>query len=113
MLLNRHARLKGLISDTRAWRSVVLKLTVVRRDKNFRQHELLTRRNRFLNISGRASFPRTKLFARGELAVYIYIYLVRPPPRRGIVQELCESRGGRPELAVLTSVLVSVDVKIY
>ena len=26
-----------------------------------------------------------------------------------IVQELCESRGGRPELSVLTSLLVSVD----
>ena len=30
-----------------------------------------------------------------------------------IVQELCESRGGRPELSVLTSFLVSVDVKNY
>ena len=29
-----------------------------------------------------------------------------------IVQELCESRGGRPGLSVLTS-LVSVDVKLY
>ena len=28
-----------------------------------------------------------------------------------IVQELCESRGGRPGLSVLTSLLVSVDVK--
>ena len=28
------------------------------------------------------------------------------------VQELCESRGGRPELSVLTSLLVSVDVKL-
>ena len=32
---------------------------------------------------------------------------------RNIVQELCESRGGRPGLSVLTSLLVSVDVKIY
>ena len=31
----------------------------------------------------------------------------------GIVQELCESRGGRPGLSVLTSLLVSVDVKDY
>ena len=31
----------------------------------------------------------------------------------GIVQELCESRGGRPGLSVLTSLLVSVDVKVY
>ena len=30
-----------------------------------------------------------------------------------IVQELCDSRGGRPGLSVLTSLLVSVDVKIY
>ena len=30
-----------------------------------------------------------------------------------IVQELCESRGGRPGLSVLTSLLVSVDVKVY
>ena len=30
-----------------------------------------------------------------------------------IVQELCESRGGRPGLSVLKSLLVSVDVKIY
>ena len=28
-----------------------------------------------------------------------------------IVQELCESRGGRPALSVLTSLMVSVDVK--
>ena len=32
---------------------------------------------------------------------------------RIIVQELCESRGGRPGLSVLTSLLVSVDVKLY
>ena len=30
-----------------------------------------------------------------------------------IVQELCESRGGRPGPSVLTSLLVSVDVKNY
>ena len=30
-----------------------------------------------------------------------------------IVQEMCESRGGRPELSVLSSLLVSVDVKNY
>ena len=30
-----------------------------------------------------------------------------------IVQELCGSRGGRPGLSVLTSFLVSVDVKLY
>ena len=36
-----------------------------------------------------------------------------PVIRHPIVQELCESRGGRPGLSVLTSLLVSVDVKIY
>ena len=34
-------------------------------------------------------------------------------PVRFIVQELCESRGVRPGLSVLTSLLVSVDVKLY
>ena len=29
------------------------------------------------------------------------------------LQELCESRGGRPKLSVLASLLVSVDVKNY
>ena len=32
---------------------------------------------------------------------------------RTVSVELCESRGGRPGLSVLTSLLVSVDVKIY
>ena len=31
--------------------------------------------------------------------------------RRLRAQELCESRGGRPGLSVLTSLIVSVDVK--
>ena len=30
-----------------------------------------------------------------------------------IFQELCESRGGRPGLSLLTCLLVSVDVKLY
>ena len=41
-----------------------------------------------------------------------YIYWISLSPHL-IVQELCESRGGRPGLSVLTSLLVSVDVKIY
>ena len=41
---------------------------------------------------------------------YLYKYFCL---LHGIVQELCESRGGRPELSVLTSLLVSVDVKLY
>ena len=35
------------------------------------------------------------------------------PKKNHIVQELYESRGGHPGLSVLTSLLVSVDVKIY
>ena len=33
--------------------------------------------------------------------------------RQSIVQELCESPGGRPGLSILTSLLVSMDVKLY
>ena len=40
--------------------------------------------------------------------------IVHPPVSvTATVQELCESRDGRPGLSVLTSLLVSVDVKIY
>ena len=45
--------------------------------------------------------------------------IVWPPFKRQVLlraqwaQELCESRGGRPGLSVLTSLMVSVDVKQY
>ena len=39
----------------------------------------------------------------------IYIYI--GPWSRRRAQELCESGGGRPGLSVLTSLMVSVDVK--
>ena len=41
----------------------------------------------------------------------LLVRIPRTPPYT--VQELCESRGGRPGLSVLTSLLVSVDVKLY
>ena len=41
------------------------------------------------------------------------LFEVRQEKHLLIVQELCESRGGRPGLSVLTSLLVSVDVKLY
>ena len=42
------------------------------------------------------------------------LYIMIDKNRVGdIVQELCESRGGRLGLSVLTRLLVSVDVKIY
>ena len=46
-------------------------------------------------------------------AMNLRVYLAKQTTSRHIVQELCESRGGRPVLSVLTSLLVSVDVKIY
>ena len=39
--------------------------------------------------------------------------MVVAPSSQIIVQELCESRGGRPVLSVLTSLLASMDVKLY
>ena len=55
-------------------------------------------------ISGLAG--KVKPARRGVVLAFWHIRLV-------IVQELCESRGGRPGLSVLTSLLVSVDVKLY
>ena len=37
----------------------------------------------------------------------------KPTVSVDVVQELCESRGDRPGLSVLASLLVSVDVKQY
>ena len=42
-----------------------------------------------------------------------YISAFRESRAVVIVQELCENRGGRPGPSVLTSLLVSVDVKQY
>ena len=42
-------------------------------------------------------------YRKSRAVLYIFV----------IVQELCESRGGRPGLSVLTSLLFSVDVKLY
>ena len=42
-----------------------------------------------------------------------YIYTCTCTVNNFIVQVLCESRGGRPGLSVLTSLPVSVDVKLY
>ena len=54
--------------------------------------------------------PESKLFF--EIRTELYVSFVRSAVGF-IVQELCESRGGRPGLSVLTSLLVSVDVKNY
>ena len=48
------------------------------------------------------------------LARILWVYKIGLKwPVIAIVQELCESRGGRPGLSVLTRLLVSVDVKNY
>ena len=54
-------------------------------------------------------------FCSRELSYYSTGAVLRLVLKTGsfhIAQELCESRGGRPGLSVLTSLLVSVDVKL-
>ena len=41
------------------------------------------------------------------------VYIAVAAKQGDIVQELCENQGGRRGLSVLTSLLVSVDVKLY
>ena len=55
--------------------------------------------------------PALKAFQALEMGCYKRSLIIIAIPV--IVQELCESRGGRPGLSVLTSLLVSVDVKNY
>ena len=50
---------------------------------------------------------------RGPLAVADTFTAQIKVRKKNIVQELCESRGGRPGLSILTSLLVSMDVKLY
>ena len=50
---------------------------------------------------------------RVQKRVQVPVYRLSANKITCIVQELCESRGGRPGLSVLTSLLVSVDVKLY
>ena len=69
------------------------------------QYVILTRR-----IRARGTAPVSQLLHR-RLAPAVH--KGKGPHALIIVQELCESRGGRPELSVLTSLLASVDVKIY
>ena len=67
-----------------------------------------TTHNATTTAGSRSGVQRVSVEALGGcvcVCVYKYIYIF-------IVQELCESRGGRPELSVLTSLLVSVHVKL-
>ena len=68
-----------------------------------------------INVSPTVSDGRISQSPRADDASLSFGHYFCPTVHRVplIVQELCESRGGRPGLSVLTSLLVSVDVKIY
>ena len=70
-----------------------------------------------LNGSGRLRFDSQRLqlsfpYLQNGYSETRYKNLFTHVESHFIVQELCESRGGRPGLSVLTSLLASVDVKI-
>ena len=73
--------------------------------------------NRIVLLSDRHSegfcFCICFLWKPNEGGFFILGYLFASDINVCIVQELCESRGGRPGMSVLTSLLVSVDVKNY
>ena len=55
-----------------------------------------------------------RLLGRGKSLHQIQpIYSLNFSTEGAIVQELRESRGGRPGLSVLMSLMVSVDIKLY
>ena len=67
---------------------------------------------------GKADYPENShvAFCQNEYRFFLFFYPLCVWilfQNASIVQELCESRGGRPGLSVLTSRLVSVDVKLY
>ena len=68
--------------------------------------------NRLIYEGGSDLTPKQRLMAQ---RAYQTEDTVVPPPslQQHIVQELWESRGGRPGLSVITSLPVSVDVKLY
>ena len=56
---------------------------------------------------------KNPVYAEGATRTHGYsVFKGKQRDRVVIVQELCKSRGGRPGLSVLTSLLVSVDVKL-
>ena len=74
----------------------------------------------FISVTPDGKDPRKAVLKKGLFAFCSGVHL-HPRIKANIleqrsffiVQELCESRGGRPGLSVLTSLLVSVDVKLY
>ena len=90
----------------------VLQLSAVEKSKPFYRGHFRSVDSGFLVPC--SSFLRSLAVCAFILSsVYIYIYTDSRCRQCVIVQELCESRGGRPGLSVLTSLLVSVDVKNY
>ena len=90
-------------------RSILVKFT------SYKYKEAMMKARRGLNkIDATKIFPDSQwpaLPARSTVRVHrLYINEDLTKTR---VQELCESRGGRPQLSVLTSLPVSVDVKNY
>ena len=87
----------------------------------FHQQYICPRRPALLqqveNIQIKTNFNRILLLVfvcfvfTGPLILFSVYNLL--PVTTVIIQELSESRGGRPGLSVLTSLLVSVDVKLY
>ena len=75
--------------------------------------KVYTKRAEMAAVSSGTSHERTKTAGLQLHHVGGRIFKARCKNYSHIVQELCESRGGRPGLSVLTSLLVSVDVKIY
>ena len=64
-------------------------------------------------LSAKWVAPTTRITCTQPLSRCSLTFLASFFSESVIVQELCESRGGRPGLSVLTSLLVSVDVKNY
>ena len=67
----------------------------------------LTRNTELSNSYGKLFYYTDKILTRERFRRMLFIRT------KLVVQELCESRGGRPGLSVLRSLLVSVDVKLY
>ena len=73
-----------------------------------------------VSTQGTAYKKRVKKVLKTEMVLgkrYVYTETSKGQLSEGkrgdIVQELCENRGGCPGLSILTSLLASMDVKIY
>ena len=83
--------------NEKAWQALVSQSPPVQ----YRKQKQLTKQK----LNGKQNTPNETKNTPPPIIIIIIIII--------IVQELCESRGGRPGLSVLTSLLVSVDIKNY